>query len=207
MKRITFLVMLVLLVSPVLAEEKPLDRRWVFLFGFPRNAEGVKAIKQIVAVAADHGINGAVLSSFGLDSITRWPAKDLDLLREVAAFCKEKNIELIPTGFSAGYGGGAYGHDHNFAAALPCTMLLVAKDGRAVPVRGENLLANGDLEQHTRGRFTGWRFHDDPGKVSFVDTTAAAKGKTSIRFENFAQPHGHGRIMQDVDLRPAARTA
>jgi hypothetical protein len=100
-----------------------------------------------------------VLSSFGLDSVTRWGEKDTAMLKEVAAYCAEKQIELIPTGFSAGYGGGALGYNRNFAAALPATISLTVKNGQLIPASGSNLLKNGDLEEHTGDRFSGQWFH------------------------------------------------
>jgi hypothetical protein len=179
-----------------------LQARWFFSFGYGRNQADVTKIKSLIDTGAAHGLNGMVLSSFGLDSISRWKDRDIVLLKQVQAHCQQRNIELIPTGFSVGYGGGALGHERNFAAALPTVIRLQARDGKLIPVFGDNLLKNGDLEQHANGRFTGFAFHDQPGEISFPDT-AAATGKTSIRFANFAaNAHGHGRIMQEVSVKP-----
>ena len=182
--------------------DKPeLTSRWFFAFGYGRNREDVEKIKSLIDIGADHGLNGMVLSSFGLDGITRWNKTDVALLQEVAAYCAKKQIELIPTGFSVGYGGGALGHDVNFAAALPAIIPLKAKAGKISPVMSDNLLKNGDLEDHTGNNFKGYEYHDQPGQISFVDTHAAS-GKTSIRFEHFdANKYGHGRIMQKVTIQ------
>ncbi|HHN45816.1 MAG TPA: hypothetical protein ENN09_00105 [Planctomycetes bacterium] len=193
--------------TPAPAAEKEdglLKYRWVFSFGYGRKREDVDKVKSLIETAAANGLNGIVLSSFGFDGITRWPEKDFELLHEVAGFCEEKGIELVPTGFSVGYGGGALGHDPNFAAALPAKISLVARGGRCVPAApDENLLKNGNLEEHDNNRFPHFGFHDQPGEVSFADTSVAAEGKTSIRFENFtANPHGHGRIMQKAPAKP-----
>jgi hypothetical protein len=182
--------------------QEPLKDRWFFSFGYGRNAADVKKIKSLIDIGAAHGLNGMVLSSFGLDSITRWKERDIALLKEVAAYCEEKQIELIPTGFSVGYGGGALGHDRNFAAALPTRISLTVKEGKIIPITTTNMLKNGDLEQHSNQRFAGFAFHDQPGEVSFPDTVAAS-GKSAIRFTHFGQfEHGHGRIMQTVAVRP-----
>lgn len=179
-----------------------LKYRWFFSFGYGRNRGDVEQIKSLIDVGAAHGLNGMVLSSFGLDSVTRWNEEDISLLKEIADYCAEKQIELIPTGFSVGYSGGALGYNRSFAAALPATISLKVEEGKIVPAAGENLLVNGDLEEHTNNRFEGYAFTDQPGEVSFADTLAAS-GKTSIRFENFgANEHGHGRIMQTVAVRP-----
>ena len=178
-----------------------LQQRWFFSFGYGRSRADVDKIKSLIDTGAAHGLNGMVLSSFALDSITRWTDRDIALLKEVQVHCDRRGIELIPTGFSVGYGGGALGHDRNFAATLPTVMTLQAKDGKLVPVFGKNLLKNGDLEQHANGRFAGFAFHDQPGQISFPDTGAAI-GQTCIRFTNLAtNPHGHGRIMQAVSIQ------
>jgi hypothetical protein len=188
--------------SPQEGAQTQLKCRWFFSFGYRRNRRDVETIKSLIDTAAAHGLNGMVLSSFGLDSITRWKGADIALLKEVAAHCAKKQMELIPTGFSVGYGGGALGHDRSFAAALPATISLKVKGGKIIPAPAVNLLANGDLEDHRNNRFTGYGFHDRPGQVSFADTIAAS-GKTSIRFEGFgAYRHGHGRIMQKVAVQP-----
>jgi hypothetical protein len=177
-------------------------QRWFFSFGYGRQRQDVETIKSLIDIGADHGLNGMVLSSFDLDGITSWNEKDIALLQELAAYGEQKQIELIPTGFSVGYGGGALGHDPNLAAALPVRILLKAGEGKILPEWGEDLLINGDLEEHTQHRFSGYAFHDQPGQVSFADTVAAS-GRTAIRFENFdANPHGHGRIMQTIRVKP-----
>ena len=64
-------------------------------------------------------------------------------------------------------------------------------------------MVNGDFEQTKGNTFTGFGFHDQPGEVSFADTQVFHGGKTSLRMENFtANPHGHGRIMQTVKVKP-----
>ena len=52
-------------------------------------------------------------------------------------------------------------------------------------------------------KLQGHRFHDQPGEVSFVDTQVRHGGAASLRMENFtANPHGHGRVMQEVRVDP-----
>ena len=198
----------VLVITPVCLGQndgggKRLENRWFFSFGYGRNRAGVDKIKELIDVAAERGLNGMVLSTFGLDGVSRWKAKDVALLKEVAEYCARKNIELIPTGFSAGYGGGALGHDRSFAAGLPTTLSLIARGGRLFVDSSRDLVVNGGLEQHARNRFKGYGFHDRPGAVSFADTRVAAAGKSSVRFEGFGKfPHGNGRITQKVAVEP-----
>ena len=181
-----------------------LPERWVFSSGYGRNTGGVIKIKALIDTAADHGLNGLVLSSFGLDEVSRWQEADVAFLEEIQSLCEERNIELIPIGFSVGYGGGALKHDRNFAAARPVTFDLVAAGGNAVQVLSKrNLIRNGGLEKHHGDRFEQYSFHDQPGEVSFVDTQVVVSGNASIRFEDFsANGHGLGRIMQEVQVKP-----
>jgi len=72
-----------------------LEARWFFCFGYGRTRKDVDRIKALVDIAAAHGLNGMVLSSFGMDSVTSWKPADFALLREVADHCAEKHIELI----------------------------------------------------------------------------------------------------------------
>ncbi|OPZ23087.1 MAG: hypothetical protein BWZ10_00030 [candidate division BRC1 bacterium ADurb.BinA364] len=183
------------------AEGSLLKDRWFFCFGYKRDRQGVDAIRSLIDVAADHGLNGMVLSSFNLDGITRWNESDISLLREIVDYCSAKKIEWIPTGFSAGYGGAALSFDPSFAAALPVLISLKAEGGEIRSVATKNMLVNGDLEQRDGDRFAGYGFHDLPGQISFADS-AAASGQTCIRFENFGSFSGHGRIMQTVAVKP-----
>lgn len=89
-----------------------LPYRWVFSFGYGRNRRDVDRIKGLIDTAAAHGLNGMVLFSFGLDRVTPWRDKDIALLKEIAAHCDRKGIELIPTGCSLGYSGDARGQRH-----------------------------------------------------------------------------------------------
>ena len=179
-----------------------LASRWFFAFGHQRNQQGAEQIKALIDIAAAHGLNGMVLSSFGLDSVSRWSETDIALLKELVHYSAQRRIEVIPTGFSVGYGGGALGHDINFAAALPTILSLKAQGGEIIPDTSMNLLRNGDLEAHDNHVFAGYAFHDQPGQISFADSTNATVGQSSIRFEGFgATPHGHGRIMQRVTVQ------
>ena len=124
--------------------------------------------------------------------------------RRSCHIASNRNIELIPIGFSAGYGGGALRYDRNFAAALPVTLGLVAEGGKAIQILTEgNLVRNGGLERHHGDRFDDYTFHDQPGEVSFADREAAFSGSASVRMENFsANEHGLARIMQEVEVKP-----
>ena len=57
--------------------------------------------------------------------------------------------------------------------------------------------------QFSENRFNDFNFHDQPGEISFADMEVKHSGKASLRMENFtANPHGHGRVMQEVHVLP-----
>ena len=178
--------------------------RWVYVSRSLRSDEHVAEIEQIVRTAADHGLNGMVLSA-GLDRLDLQPPEYFRRLEAAKAACRQHKIEMIPIIFSAGYGGSVLGHDRNLAAGIPVKdALFVVKGGEArhvpdPPVR----IANGGFEEHEGHRATGYRFHDRPGEASFIDAKVFHEGKASLRFETARMDrHGHGRVMQEVSVCP-----
>ena len=178
--------------------------RWVYVSRGLHKDQDVEDIRKIVQTAADHRLNGMVLAA-GLDRLDRQPAEYLRRLETVKRSCAERGVEIIPIIFSVGYGGSILAYDRNLAEGLP------VKDARFV-VRGNEArletdfpveMPNGGFEDRVGDRVRGCRFHDQPGKVSFVDTRVFKEGLASLRFENFGQfPHGHGRVMFEVPVRP-----
>jgi len=177
--------------------------RWVYVSRSLTKDQDLADVRRIVNTAADHGLNGMVLT--GLSSLDRRDAAYFRRLEAVKALCGQRGVEIIPIIFSAGYGGAILGRDRNLAAGLAVrNALFVAGDGRAQlvadpPVR----IANGGFEDHAGNRLKGFRFHDAPGKVSFVDTTVRRSGGASLRFDaSAADRHGHARVMQELAVRP-----
>ncbi len=176
---------------------------WVFGWGLGRDSD-VAAITQVIDTAAQHGINGAVVS-FGLDTLCQHDADYFRRLEAVRAACDEHKLELIPAIFSIGYGGGVLAHNRNLAEGLPVTDApMVAKHGEARLVSSDSVaLVNGGFEDHAGDRFKGYGFHDQPGEISFADTEVRHGGSASLRMEHFtANPHGHGRVNQEVRVQP-----
>ena len=202
LKHLAFAVMLVQVVPLCQAKEYP--HRWVFVSRSLRSDGDVTEIERIVKTGAEHGLNGMVLSA-GIDRLDRQPPDYLERLRKVKEFCGAKGVEIIPNIFSAGYGGSVLSYNRNLAAGIPVRDVLFVAAGSeahflaARPVE----IANAGFEQYEGNRLQGFRFHDRPGEVSFVDSTAFHSGEASLRFENFGRyEHGHGRVMQEVAVRP-----
>ena len=195
---------ILLMAASAWAGGKVYPLRWVYVSRSLRSDEHVEEIRGIVRTAAEHGLNGMVLAA-GLDRLDRQPPDYFRRLEAVKAICAKHNVEIIPIIFSAGYGGGVLGHDRNLAAGIPvgdASFAVKGGEARLVPhppVR----IANGGFEEYEGHRLKGYRFHDKPGEVTFVDTAVFKEGKASLRFEGFGKfAHGHGRVMQEVAVRP-----
>lgn len=179
--------------------------RWVWIFGWGLNrGEDVTQITSVLEDAAKHGYNGAVLSA-NLDALCKQPPEYFRRLQQVKQACERLNLEIIPSIFSVGYGGGTLWHDRNLAEGMPVKDALFVVQGdeaRHVPDPPVSIV-NGGFEEYEGNRMKAFNFHDEPGVVSFVDTQVAHSGKASLRFENFrAQPAGNARVMQEVRVRP-----
>lgn len=178
--------------------------RWVYVARGLHKNQDVEEIRGIVETASRHGLNGMVLAG-GLDHLDRQPENYFKRLEQVKQLCAQHHIEIIPIVFSAGYGGSVLAYDRNLAEGL------LVKDARFI-VQGKEAqlktdfpveFPNGGFEDHIGNKAKGCRFHDQPGKVSFVDTQVAHEGRVSLRFENFGNyPHGHGCVLFEVSVRP-----
>jgi hypothetical protein len=133
-------------------------------------------IRSIAETASRHGLNGMLLAGKFDHSVI-----------EIKRICAEYKLEIIPLMFSIGYAGAILSRDHNLAEGLPVRdALFVARGG----------VAQFAADPVAIGRLKSLRMLDQPGIVSFADSGS------SIRLENFQQPHGHGRVMQEIDVRP-----
>lgn len=186
------------------APAAPLPQRWVYAACNLRNDDDVEEMRKIVGTAADHGLNGLAWSG-GFDWLDRMKPAYFERLAKVQHACASRNVTIIPCVFSAGYGGSALSFDRNLAEGLKVVgaRFVVHGDEARFESDAPASVTGGDMEQFNGQRIVGARFHDEPGKVSFVDTAEKHGGAASLRFENFGQfPHGHGRIMFQVAVRP-----
>ncbi len=179
--------------------------RWVWIFGWELDTDAdVAAITQVLESGAAHGITGAVFSC-GLDSLSTMSPDVSRRLDELQGTCKRLKIELIPAGFGVGYGGTVLHHDKYLAEGFPVVdapFLVQGKLAHLTPDEASHI-DNGGFEEFSGNRFKSFNFHDQPGEISFVDTDVKHSGKASLRMENFtANPHGHGRVMQEVRIQP-----
>ncbi len=183
--------------------------RWVYVSRSLTRDEHVQEVGEIVSTAAEHGLNGMLFAA-GLDALMRWDDERLQRLEQVKQICADASVEIIPLGFSVGYGGSVLGHNPNLAAGLPVKDALFEVHGSEAHLAADPPISieNGGFEEFAGDQFTGFRFHDKPGEVSFVDQHAFHGGQAAIRFQDFGgDQHGHARVMATAKVRPFAHYA
>jgi hypothetical protein len=193
------------LLSPRIPAAPPYPDRFVWVFGWNLNQDSdVTNITRVLDSAGQHGLDGAVVS-FGLDTLSQHKADYFRRLDAVQAACARDGLELIPSVFSIGYGGGILAHNPNLAEGLPVTdapFAVAGNEARFVPDASASI-TNGEFEDFSGNKFSGFDFCDEPGQISFADTEVKHGGRASLRLENFASaPGGHGRVMETVRLTP-----
>ena len=163
------------------AEPYPDRFVWIFGWGLGQDKEVVE-ISRVIETASQHGINGAVVS-FGLDTLCQQSADYFRRLDEIKQVCQRNNVELIPAGFSVGYGGGFLAHDPNLAEGLPvedAPFQVQGGEARLV-VSNSAQIVNGGFEDHAGNALRGFDFHDQPGEISFIDGQVKHSGNASLR--------------------------
>lgn len=185
------------------APRRVYPERWVYGVGSLDSDRDLEEVLAVVRTAAAHGLNGLVLT--GLDRLDLQPPQYLERLKKLKTECDRNHIEIVPSGFNVGYGGGLLSHDPNLAAALPVKdALFVVHHGEAklVPDPAPRIL-NGGLESHAGDRAADYTAQAEPGKLTFIDTDVFHEGRASVRFENFGPPRdGSARIEQSVAVKP-----
>ena len=180
--------------------------RWVYVALNLNKDADVEDIRRIAETAAAHGLNGLLLTG-GFDVIDLQKPEYFRRLDAVKQICAERHIEIIPAVFSAGYGSAVLHRDANLAEGLPVENAPFVAHGAEARIEPDPAarIANGGFEESERNRFKGFRFSDEPGRITFQDTEVFKEGRASLRIENagkFNPEHGHGRIMQEVAVTP-----
>ena len=195
-----------LLLQPVPrpAEKAPLPYRWAMVRTQLESDGDVEKIRGIAETAASHGLNGILLGA-GLDTLDALRPERQRRLQAVRRICSERHLDIIPSIFTPGYGGGLLGEDRNLAEGLPVEgALFVARDGQAIlaadpPVR----LRNGGFEDVREGALADFEVSGVLGRTVFQDATDVREGKVSLRLENFASQPGESiRLGQWVKVQP-----
>lgn len=139
--------------------------RWVFISNSLSDNADLKEVKKIINTAADHGLNGVVLSA-DLDAIDLKDDEFKQRLEKVKDACDERNMELIPQVLSMGWGGGLLEHDLNFAEGLPVrdAMYTVEGDQAFIEPNHDVQIYNGGIEEYEDDTAAGFLFRISRGK-------------------------------------------
>jgi hypothetical protein len=176
---------------------------WIFGWGLDKDSD-VAEISKVLDTAGQSHFNGAVVS-FGLDNLSKKSPDFFRRLDAISKCCDKNGLDLIPSVFSVGYGGGVLTYDPNLAEGLPVVDAPFLAHGGEARLAPTNLVQfkNGGFEEFSGNTLKGYNFHDQPGEISFADTQVRHSGQASLRLENFTNnQYGHGRVMQTIQVQP-----
>ncbi len=184
------------------AQAEPPTRRWLYLQQNLQVAENLPKIEDILRRAAKVGYNGVVLADYKLNVLDRVPKHYFQNAERFKSLCEELKLEIIPTVTPFGYSSGILAHDPNLAEALPVKNApFLVRDDVALPIDGNKNLVPGSFEEFQGDQFAGWRFQDEPGAGTYVDTKVTHGGKAALRIENAPGTSGNRRIHKRIPSR------
>lgn len=179
--------------------------RW---FYYPTNiliGDNINKAKKIWDEAVSYKLNGVCLSDYKFSNISYQPKRYYDSLVSLKEFAKEKNLTIIPMIFPFGWSNSILFWNPNLAAGLPvqAQKFIIQGDTAKIVNKDEYQPWNRGFETYNGNSFPGFRFIDEPGKYSFVDTIEFHSGKASIKFENFSLMEiPNARICYETKIKP-----
>jgi len=201
-----FSALILCLLSGTLQARSGLSRRWVYVSSNLYVDENVQKLEQLLRRAQKAGYNGVLFTDYKtftwwqLDDAQRW-RRNAQTLRDIT---RDLEMELVVCVFPFGYAGSLLWHDVNLASGMPIKKAPLKAAGKILIPTPTARIVNGSFEDYKNHLALHYSFQDDPGKSSFIDHEIKKQGKVSIRFENVGDinQHGHGRICQQVQVRP-----
>jgi len=184
----------------MLGQSRVYPDRWVMVGVDLHSDQDVARLEELARMASQHGINGFLLSA-GFDDLDMKPPEDLERLARLKQACERLGVEIIPSGFGVGYGGGVYSHNKNLAAGQPVRGALFVAEGQEARFQADPAvkIANGDFEKVEGGLPAGFTSHGDRASI---DTSVSHSGKASVRFEGFSDPENGVYVAQTIGVRP-----
>jgi hypothetical protein len=161
--------------------------RWLYLNMKLESDKDLEQMCELIRTAATHGLTAIVLP--GMDSLSIASPEYLARLVKLKSAADANHMEVIPEGFGIKYGGAPLEIDKNLAEGLAVKNALFVAKGDTVSFVADSpeKLENGGFEEFDGNRFKGFTAQDEPGKLTFVDTSVSHSGKASLRIENFGE--------------------
>ncbi|MES2789026.1 MAG: hypothetical protein V4719_05350 [Planctomycetota bacterium] len=184
------------------AHGEPPPRRWLYLQQNLQVAENLPKIEALLRRAAKVGYNGVVLADYKLNILDRVPDHYFRNAERFKAVCRELQLEIIPTVTPFGYSAGILAHDPNLAEALPVkNSPFSVQDDVALPANGNKDLVPGEFEEYKGHELANWRFQDEAGTGTYVDTEIKHGGLAALRIEKGTGTAGNRRINKRLPCR------
>jgi hypothetical protein len=152
----------------------------------------VDSVDSLMAVARNAKAAGAntVLFSdtktsnwYALDYGDEWLPRMLELQQEV----RDEGMAFVVTTASVGYCAPILQIDPSVANSMPITEVPLTVRGGALVADQTANLVNGSFEASAVDNTPDdWGYQDTPGSTTFIDTSVAADGAASMRFEGSA---------------------
>jgi hypothetical protein len=153
---------------------------------------------------------GADTVLFSDTKASNWYASDFKdewepLILQLQQAVRDEGMAFVVTTTSVGYCTPILSLDQSLANSMPTIdMPLTVRNGELVPEQTATL-ANGSFEaSSTADTPDEWGFQDLPGVTTFLDSTVAADGSSSMRFEGEQSTESTkmARISTDATVRP-----
>ena len=174
--------------------------RWVYVSTNLASDSELERVAGIARTASEHGLNGMLLSA-GFDSLDLKSPQFLARLERLKSTCDAAGLEIIPLGFSVGYGSGVMAHDRNLAAGQPvrgALFLAGKREARFLSDRAVTI-ANGGFERAEGGLPAGFTAQ---GRRAALDRQVFHSGHASLRLDDFSGPEGSVYVAQSVRVQP-----
>jgi hypothetical protein len=194
------LISLLILGAALWSQKKVYPERWVYVSTELASDQALERFRNIARTASEHGLT-AILFSSGFDRLDLQPPENIARLKEAKAICERYHLDLVPSMFGTGYGGGILSHDKNLAeGVLAKDALFVVEGGQArFSPEDSASFVNGGFEEHQGDLPDGYL----PGANAAVDTTVVHGGKASLRLVGFgSKSNDSAHIIQQITVRP-----
>lgn len=180
--------------------------RW---FYYPMNIldpNNTTKAKQIWEEASNYKLNGVNLTDYKFSFISKQTRNYFDSLQSLKNFATQKFLEIVPGVMPFGYSNSILYWDPSLASGLPVfnqKFVIVNDTARLIPYKTD-YLTNPGCETFNGNNLPGFRYIDQPGQLSFVDTVIKHSGKASLRFSNFESIPGYknARLIHQIITKP-----